>query len=163
MHKYIFFIFITLLFFNANGQQLVYKSGSKIYNSENKKLSPDEVRGILKVDKNSLGLYNSGRNKKTMGNILLIGGLGFMAADLLNGAMNTTATDTHPYPSALTFIGAAAIVASIPVKIGYSKKVQQAVDDFNKLHSDKKTIGISNGKLEFVAKGNGLGLRLTLN
>lgn len=163
MHKYIFSIFFILLFFNASGQQLVYKTGGKIYNAENKKLAPDEVRGMLKIDKNLLGSYNSGRNKKTIGNILLIGGLGFMAADLLNGAMNTTATDTHPYPSALTFIGAAAIVASIPIKIGYSKKIKQTVDDVNKLHPNKKTAGISNGKLDFFCKGIQLGLRLTLN
>ena len=163
MRKYIIFILFILVFFDVSGQNLVYKSGSRIYNSENKKLSPDEVREILKIEKNSLELYNSGRNKKTIGNILLIGGLGLITADLINGAVNTTATNENPYPSALTIVGGAFIIASIPIKIGYSKKIKQAVDEYNRTHPIEKTVGISNQKLEFVANGNGLGLRLTLN
>ncbi|TBX64992.1 hypothetical protein EZL74_12630 [Flavobacterium silvisoli] len=162
-----FFFALTFFFFfisNTFSQTLVYKSNGRVYNIGREKLTPKEVREILSVDKKNLDLYNSGRSKKTIGNVLMVSGLGLMSVDLINGAMNTSETNSHPYPSALTFVGAAFIVASIPIKIGFSKKVKTAVDGFNKLSPNGNTADISNNKeLEFIANTHGLGFRLTLN
>jgi hypothetical protein len=156
-------LFALILFFsfisNSTAQSLVYKSNGNVYNTEGKRLSPTRVREILSIDNKDLDLYNEGRDKKTAGNFLLLGGLTLLAGDLIRGL----STDTK-FPGGLTFVGIGAIVVAIPVKIGFSKKIKTAVDSFNKLYPNGNTASISNdNELEFVASANGFGFRLTLN
>lgn len=160
MHKYIFLIFFTLLFFNVNGQNLVYKSGSRIYDSDNKRLSSKEVEKILSADVNSLRLYKKGMEKKTLGNILLYGGLGAMVLDLGGAAYNG-----NEYPTALTIAGAVAVAVSIPVKIGFSKRIKKSVEDYNNLHP-ATAVGYTATlikQFDFIAGASGFGIRLTLD
>ncbi len=149
-------IIVLLLLGSAMGfsQQLTYKSGGRVYNSQNQKMSPDDVRALLITKPGILNFYNEGRTKKTVGNVFLIGGSAFIVADLLNGL-----TRDVEYPSALTYIGAAAIIVSIPVKIGYSKKIKTAVTDYNKeiAHVDKK---FEIESVSICANGNGIGLKI---
>ena len=65
-------------------------------------------------------------------------------------------------PSAATYIGLAAIVVAIPVKIGFSKKIENVVTDYN----NQATTGfnqLNKQKLDLITNSNGIGLRLTLN
>lgn len=161
-----FFVIILLFSFNSNSfsQSLIYKSNGNVYNAQMQRLSPDEVRKNFSIDRKDLDLYNSGRVKKTVGNVLLIGGIGLITTDLFIGFTGTTASNPRPYPSALTYIGATFVCVAIPIKIGFSKKIKTAVNSFNELYPNGTTANISNSNdLEFVANGNGLGFRLTLN
>ena len=162
---------VVLLFFfcivQSHAQKLVYKSNGNIVNSENQQISPDQVRELLKDNEKLLAEYNAGRSKKTVGNVLLIGGLGLMAIDVVIGANtdgNTTVTGNSiqtesNYPSALTFVGLAALAVAIPVKIGFSKKIKNVVTEYN----NQFATGYNNPKLDLITNSNGIGLRFTLN
>lgn len=170
-------VLILLLFFislQSYSQKLVYKSNGNILNSENQKIKPDQVREILANNEKLLADYNAGRSKKTIGNILLISGFGFLAADLIHGvtASGMTATPTgggyyslqseRTYPTLLTYLGVAAIIIAIPVKIGFSKRIKNVVTDYN----NQTNTGYNQNnkqKLDLITNSNGIGLRLTLN
>jgi hypothetical protein len=145
----------------------VYKSNGTILNSENQQISPDQVRELLKDNEKLLADYNAGRSKKTVGNILLIGGSAMVIGDLIVGATtdgNTTVTGNSiqtesNYPSALTFVGLAAVAVSIPVKIGFSKKIKNVVTEYN----NQNATGYNKPKLDLITNSNGIGLRFTLN
>jgi len=146
------FLFTVSLSFS---QTLTYKSGGKVLDSNNKILSPDEVRELLLNKPQLSDNYNTGRDKKTIGNVLLGAGIGFMVGDLVSGA-----TRDIVYPTAFTYIGLAAIAISIPVKIGYSKKIKSAVEGYN------KQVALQDSKLNIettslYANQNGFGLRIT--
>jgi hypothetical protein len=145
-------VFVTLLITaNVFSQNLIVKSnGSTV--KQGKTISTEEVRTILASQPQLLEMYNSGRTKKTAGNILMIGGLGLVTADLLT-ALNSDVQ----YPSAVTFIGGALFVASIPVKIGYLKKIKNSINEYNTL--DKKT-SFTIDKIEIINNRNGLGVAI---
>ena len=163
-------LLVLLLFFcilQSHAQKLVYKSNGTILNSENQKISPDQVRELLKNNQKLLADYNAGRSKKTVGNILLIGGSAMVIGDLIVGATtdgNTTVTGNSiqtesNYPSALTFVGLAAVAVAIPVKIGFSKKIKNVVTEYN----NQLATGYNKPKLDLITNSNGIGLRFTLN
>lgn len=151
-------------------QQLTYKSGGTVY-TENKKLSPNEVRKILSNNNEALALYNSGRNKKTWGNVLFYGGLGLVFTNLVVG-MNTDNTtvsgynSNNPYSSpsiqsertdmTVAIIGGALIVASIPIKIGFPKKIKSALNKYNNSLTDNYK---PTQKITLLASSNQYGLR----
>ena len=164
-----FTILFLMLALSGYSQQLTYKSGGTVYNSENKKLTPDEVRSLLANNSQALSLYNSGRNKKTWGNVLFYGGLGLVTANLVVG-MNTDNTTTSYsgngyYPSAQSerankttkIIGGALLVASIPIKIGYPKKIKSALEKYNNGLADTyKAVP----KTTLLASANQIGFRI---
>ena len=163
-------LFVLLFFFcilQSHAQKLVYKSNGNILNSENQQILPDQVRELLKDNQKLLADYNAGRSKKTIGNILLIGGSAMVIGDLIVGATtdgNTTVTGNSiqtesNYPSALTFVGLAAVAVAIPVKIGFSKKIKNVVTEYN----NQLATGYNNPKLDLITNSNGIGLRFTLN
>ncbi len=167
MIKQLFVLFLFFCILQSHSQKLVYKSNGTILNSENQQISPDQVRELLKDNEKLLADYNAGRSKKTVGNILLIGGSVMFIGDLIVGATtdgNTTVTGNSiqtesNYPSALTFVGLAAIAVAIPVKIGFSKKIKNVVTEYNNQYAT----GYNNPKLDLITNSNGIGLRFTLN
>ena len=171
MIKQLFFLLLFFCSLQSHSQKLMYKSNGTVLNSENQKISPDQVRELLKNNQQLLADYNDGRTKKTVGNVLLIGGFGFLTADLIQGvtASGITATPAgggnynlqseKTYPTVLTYIGIAALVIAIPVKIGFSKKIKNVVTDYN----NQLTTGYNKPKLDLITNSNGIGLRFTLN
>lgn len=152
-------LLITLIFigFISNAQQLKYKSNGNVRDSENKTIDPDKMRELLADNEKLLESYNSGRSKKTMGNVLLIGGPILIVADLMQGL-----TADIVYPTALTYAGVAALVIAIPVKIGFAKKIRNVVTDYN----NQTKVGFEESnyrKLDLITNSKGIGLRLTLN
>ena len=168
-------VFVLLLFFcilQSHAQKWVYKSNGNILNSENQKISPDQVRELVKDNEKLLAEYNAGRSKKTVGNVLLIGGSALVVADMLTNLFSeqklTYSTDlSHSiikvenriYPSVFTYIGIVAIIVAIPVKMGFSKKIENVVTEYN----NQVATGYNKSKLEVMTNSNGIGLRLTLN
>jgi hypothetical protein len=146
-------------------QNLIYKSNGTILNSENQKISPIQVRELVKDNEKLLAEYNAGRSKKTVGNILIIGGSALIVTDLITALTAKIALENETekgFPTALTYVGLASLLIAIPVKIGFSKKIKDVVSDYNK---DLK-VGSTNFKIqktEFLTNSYGLGIRLTLN
>ncbi len=170
MFKPLFFLFLFFCSLQSYSQKLVYKSNGTILNSENQQISPDQVRELLKDNQKLLADYNAGRSKKTVGNILLIGGSALIVTDLIVGATtdgnttvsgNTIQTERN-YPSALTYVGLVALAVAIPVKIGFSKKINNVVTEYNN-QSATGYNQFNNPKLDLITNSNGIGLRFTLN
>ena len=155
--KQLLLIFFLLISIQNFSQELVYKSNGNIRNAENQRISSNEVRAILKNKPELLQEYNEGRSKKTVGNIMMVGGLGLITADLLQGL-----TADIQYPTALTYIGLASFVISIPVKIGFSKKIKHVVSDYNA----SSKVGNSDFEIKkatFITNKNGIGIKLAFN
>ena len=170
MIKPLFFLLLFFCSLQSYSQKLIYKSNGTILNSDNQKISPDQVRELLANNEKLLTAYNEGRTKKTVGNILLIGGLGFLTADLIHGvtASGMTAVPVgggyynlqteKTYPTVLTYVGVVAVIVAIPVKIGFSKKIKNVVTEYN----NQLATGYTIPKLDLFTNSNGIGLRLTL-
>ena len=155
MKSKLLIITFLLVALSSFSQQITYKSGGNILDSKNDKMSPTAVRALLSKNTDLLNLYNAGRTKKTVGNIFFYGGLGLIVADLANGAFNDII-----YPTALTYIGITCVVVSIPVKIGYSKKIKTVVNDYNKqVVFNDHSLKIES--INLVTNTNGLGFQIT--
>ena len=152
--KLILLILMLLHFSIGFSQQFTYKSNGRIFNDQNEKLSPKAVRQILEAKPGLLSYYNEGRSKKTVGNILLISGTGLIVADLLKGL-----TADVSYPSALTYLGVAAVIIAIPVKSGYSSKIKKVVEVYNEEIAVLEPPRFRIDKVILVANGHGIGLK----
>jgi succinyl-CoA synthetase beta subunit len=144
-------------------QQLTYRSGGRVYNSENKKIEPSEVRELMAKNTAALKLYNTGRTEKTIGNIFFFSGIGLVATDLVvsfvdDGATFDSSGNAHKKEAnhSLALVGAAMVVVSIPFKIGCAKKVRSAISEYNKGVVSNEVPS----KLTLLANNQGLGLRI---
>lgn len=155
MRFHILFGFFLLIGLMAVSQDLTYKSGGRIFDSNNKKLSPKEVRALLAAKPGMLKFYNEGRSKKTTGNILLYGGMATLATDFIIAANKESV-----YPTPLTYLGIGTVILAIPVKAGFSKKIKTVVKDYNAELSAKDT-GFNIESVLIVSGGNTLGVRIT--
>lgn len=132
-------LLLTLLVsYTVFSQQLSYQTGGTVYDSNNQKLKPDAVRELIIKNETALSSYNSGRNKKTWGNVLFYGGLGLATFNLFSAVtMDTAGIDQNGnYYSkkstpTLAIIGGAMVLASIPIKAGYTRKIKSAISDYN--------------------------------
>ena len=160
MKKIIFIvIFFPIICFSQD--QLTYKSGGRIYNSDNQKLTGDDVRSMMAQNSEELKLYNAGKSKQTVGNIMLYGGIATVAINhysILQNAKNKGAINSDrniPY-----IIGAGLIITAIPIKIGFSKKIKKAVTLINEgLKNPKTSFNIES--TNFISNSNGLGISIT--
>jgi hypothetical protein len=169
MQKAILPALFLLITFSGFSQQLLYGSGGTVYNYNNVKMDPDEVRQLLANDSKALELYNSGRSKKTWGNVLFYGGLALVTTNLVV-AMNTDNT-TASYPGngsvpslqsdrsnmTAAIIGGVMVLASVPIKIGYPKKIKSALGLYNKNVSDTYN---PQPKTTLLASGNQIGFKI---
>jgi len=146
------FTSLILMFSILSFAQLTVQSRGQVFNAQNRQLTVAEVRNLLSTNVPMLDLYDSGRAKKTAGNILLIGGATAIVADLLTGL-----TQDKKYPTALTIVGVAALIVAIPVKIGYSRKIRKAVDGYN-LKPVLQNFTFDD--IRICASSSGVGLRL---
>ncbi|MEP6930976.1 MAG: hypothetical protein ABI850_13215 [Flavobacterium sp.] len=159
------FLVMTIAGFS---QQLTYKSGGTVYEGETK-ISSDQVRSVLGNNREALSLYNAGRSKKTWGNVLFYGGTGLVVANLVVGLTKDDTSVSYPgngyNPSiksertsfTAAIIGGAMIIASIPVKIGYPKKIKSAIAKYNDGVVEQYKPG---PKTTLVASANQIGLKI---
>jgi hypothetical protein len=151
-------LWLTILFslhlFLSHGQALTYENG-KIKDSNNKKISNSQVRELLSSHPQLLKQYSQGQTKASIGGLFLGFGIGFIAADLLTGA-----TQDKVYPSAFTYIGIASALISIPITIGYSKKIKSAINGYNESLQTKK-VGMKIEKLNIITNQNGIGMQIS--
>jgi hypothetical protein len=155
---------------------LTYKSGGRVFNSENKKLTPSETRSLFANTKEALTLYNSGRTKKTLGNILLYSGITTLIIKRISDANKPTISSTlvgynyqgapiysfqfHDIDRTLYYIGGAMVIISIPIKLGFSKKIKKALSLINE-DFKKPNTGLNIESTSFISNANGFGISIT--
>ena len=164
MIKPLFVLFLFFCILQSHSQKLVYKSNGNILNSENQKISPDQVRELLNDNQKLLAEYNAGRSKKTVGNVLLYGGMGLFFVNTYYQTLSSNSNyNDNNYengsPLALSIVGLAAMAVAIPVKIGFSKRIKNVVTEYN----NQLATGYNKPKLDLITNSNGIGLRFTLN
>jgi len=149
-------ILILLVCQLSFAQKLVYKNRGNIEDINGNNLSSNEVRYLLANNETLLEEYNIGRTKKTVGNVLLVGGatLAYVPTviQLYNG---------KPVSIGLFSAGIVSMLVAIPVKIGFTKKIKNVVSEFN----NQKSVSDTNFKIQsmdLITNSNGLGFKLTL-
>ena len=161
MKKY---LAVILLISISASAQLTYRAGGNVSGSNSEKLKPAVVREMMKSNEQALALYNQGRNKKTWGNVLFYGGIGLGVINLYS-AITKDPYDRDEYGNyvhqksspTLAIIGGAMFIASIPVKIGYTKKIRTAVDEYNGGVTYKPV----KQSLSIMADANGVGFKVS--
>lgn len=152
--KTITIVLLLLISVCSFSQQLHHKNG-RILDSNNQKVSNNEVKKLLASHPELLASYNEGRTKSNVGGFLLGFGLGLTAGDLVGGL-----TQDVKYPTALTYVGLAATLISIPVLSGRTKKIDAAIDGYNNSLESKK-VGFSIDKMNIITNRNGIGMQLS--
>lgn len=151
--------FIPILSFSQD--LLTYKSGGRIFNSNNQKLSSDEVRNLFASNSDALNLYNAGKSKQTLGNILLYGGISAVVINHYSIIQNTkNKGDINSSRNIPYIIGGGLILIAIPIKIGFSKKIKKAVDLINEDLKNPKS-GFNIESTNFISNTNGFGISIT--
>jgi hypothetical protein len=156
MIKRILFIFSLILSLQSFGQKLIYSGNGNILDANSTQLSPEQVEVLLKDNEDLFRSYIAGRSKKSVGNIMFYSGLALMATDVVVGASK----DSN-YPTFFTIIGGITTLIAIPVKMGFSKKIKNVVNDYNTKNG--YTYTNPNSKLDIISSNYGLGVRLTFN
>lgn len=157
MIKRILFVFIAILNLQMYGQKLVYTTNGTVTDSNANVISPAQVEILLKDNETLLRSYIAAKSKQSVGNIMLYGGLGIVATDVIVGAVSDTT-----YPTFFTFIGGITTLIAIPVKMGFQNKIKNVVSEYNTKNGftyNKKT----DSKFEMISTNNGIGMRLTFN
>lgn len=157
MRKQIFIILFFLIGIPSFGQKLTYAGNGNILDANNSKLSPVQVETLLKDNEELFRSYVAGRSKKSIGNIMLYTGLALIGTDLVIGASKDV-----EYPTFFSIVGGITTLISIPVKMGYSKKIKNVVNEYN-AKNGFTFINKIDPKLEMITNNLGLGMRLTFN
>lgn len=167
-------VFLPIISFSQD--QITYKSGGRVFNYNNQKLSSNEVRSLMENSSDALKLFNAGKSKQTIGNILLWGGTSTLIGKFIyNATQNKTSTQlvgygafgqpivvntSKTYSNTLLFVSAGIILIAIPIKIGFSKKIKKAVDLINEDLKNPKT-GFNLESTNFISNSNGVGFSFT--
>lgn len=144
-------LFAVLLSATAFSQEITIEKNHFLL--EGKQISPKEVKTLLASNAEALALYKSYRTKGGVGGFLLGFGGGLILGDLIGGA-----TADVKYPTALTYVGLASLVTSIPVLSGRTKKLNDALALYNE-GLKKSATNDSKFELNIVANQNGYGLQ----
>lgn len=85
-----------------------------------------------------------------------------ISATPIGGGQYALQEEKNNYPSLMTYIGIAAIIIAIPIKIGFSKKIKNVVTDYNNQNATGYK-QFNESRLDLITNSNGIGLRMTLN
>ncbi|MBC7641592.1 MAG: hypothetical protein H7174_04540 [Flavobacterium sp.] len=146
-------VFIFLLHINCYSQLLKTNSYGSVLNEDKTIVKPEDVKKLLANYPTQLNEYSLAIKKRNLGNIFIYSGVGLIFTDLL-----ISLTKDLDFPKALSAVGFGAISVGVPIKLGYSKKIQNAINGYN----SKKELGY-NQKLEIIGNPSGLGIKLSFN
>lgn len=161
MKNTILFCLLLSSLFSFGQETITYKNGGRIFNSNNQKLSSNEIKDLFASNAVALELYNSGKTKQTAGNILLYGGLSIVVINhlsLLQKAKNRESINSNR--NIAYIIGGGLILTAIPIKLGFSKKVKKSVELINEDFNHPKT-GFSIDSTYFISNANGAGISIS--
>lgn len=151
-------ILLLMLFVGMQGafaQELMYKSGGRVYTASGEKQAAGTVKEMLAPHPDALALYKTGRQKKTWAGVLIGVGVGFAA-----GYTGTMYISDEPI-TMLPLIGVGVAITGISVRVGYSKKIKSALAIYNeKTVYDRGSSGST--ELSLCASGSGVGIKLSI-
>lgn len=165
-------IFLSLLLiqsFFSFSQDIITTKGTKVYNSNNQKLSGKEVRSLLSTNTEALKLYNLGKTKQLFGIVTLSSGFAMVAGKLVfgkNPKNNIIYTQYGPIYSYeptnnyLYYIGAGLMITSIPILIGHTKKIKKSIELINEDLKNPST-GFNVESSSIIANFDGIGISIT--
>lgn len=128
-----------------------YESG-KFY-VDGTQISSYQMKTVFATNLHSIKLYKQAKSKESIGGLLLGLGITLSVVDFAVGVFSDA-----KYPTALTYAGIGAFVASIPILSGRKKKIEEAVKSYN--DGLKNTSSISDFDLNAVANQNGIGIQI---
>jgi hypothetical protein len=161
MKKIIILFLLVFPFLSFCQDALTYKGNGCILNSSGQKLTSEQVRSLLIENKEALHLYNVGKTKQMIGNILLYGGIATVTINHLALVQNAkNKGDINPSRNIPYIVGGGLILSAIPIKIGFSKKIKRAITIINDDLRNPKT-GFSIESASFVSNSNGVGISFT--
>lgn len=149
------FTLLSLLFVMSAFSQKITMEKGKYYVNGNQ-ISTFETKKMLSSNHEAITLFKKGKTKEGVGGFLLGFGIGMVAGDAVVGLVSDS-----DYPSAMTYIGGACIVTSIPVMSGRTKKIKKAIDVYNS--GVEPTLGFqqpSTLEMNVIANSNGYGLQI---
>lgn len=161
-------ILVTLLAINFCFSQEIYTSKNGKIFENGKRINGEYIQTAFGQNKEILNLYRAGKTKQTIGNILFYGGFATLAIkhlSVINKSKNTEVTMNGPYSmqvkqeewtNTMYYVSFGMIATSIPVKLGYSKKIKSATSLMNDEIKKQKT----NESLNIIYNQNGVGVSL---
>ena len=166
MKKSVLLLLLILPLLSFSQDALTFKSTSRVFNSDNQKLTPSEIRDLFASNPKALRLYNIGMTKKTIGNGLLYGGISGIIITHLIRVTDSNTTDQYgrltikTRSNAMYFVSAGIVLIAIPIKIGFSKKIKRAVSIMNQELKNPQT-GFNIESTSFISNSNGIGFSIT--
>lgn len=148
----IFFI-LSLLFSISTFSQSIELKNNKFYINGEVASEKDVKYKFQTTDYTAFRNYNIYKEKSGFGWTLLGLGGGLVVTDLFIGL-----TTWNTYPSALTYVGAASAIGSIPVLAGRKKKLKKAIEAYNNKISNE--ISQNDYEINFIANNRGVGLQI---
>lgn len=176
--KNIALVFIVILpLFSFSQEALTVKGDGRVFNSNNQKLTSNEVRDLFATNAEALKLYNAGRSKKTIGNILLCTGgitiVGKFISNKIENSKNKPELVGYGYfgnpiiqfngktpTNNLFIVGGAMVLIALPIKIGFLKKIKKSVSLINEDIKNPKT-GFNIDSTTFISNSDGFGISIT--
>lgn len=151
-----FMLLLCVMFaVNLSAQQITMEKGKFYQNG--KQISTYETKTLIASNYEASVLFKKAKSKEGLGGFLLGFGIGLTVGDVVVGLVSDS-----EYPSAMTYIGAASIVTSIPVLSGRTKKLKKAIEVYNNgLQPKVGYQNTNNFNMNIIANANGYGLRIT--
>ena len=143
-------------------QKLEFVNSYNILKNQ-QKLSPDEIRGVIKTNTISLDKYNTGKALVDIGNVALGAGIGFIIGGGLSNLNNASNTPSDTYYSSKprgspVFIVTGIVLGclSIPLKLAGRSSIKESIELYNRNpYTLSKTKDIN---LVLFTKNNSVGL-----
>lgn len=174
MKKIILLLFALYSVTTFSQETYIYKGNGRVFDSRGVEVSPIQIRNLFSDNAKVLELYNAGRSKKTIGNVLLYGGLTgiiYFSYKYAKGETEFAGYERQPFSNISypvnnpvqvspipAIIGGVMIIAAIPVKIGFSKKIRTAVNLINE-GTPKQTGFIESSAILINQNGVGIALK----
>lgn len=150
--KRLILILSILISVTAFSQQINRERGRFFVNG--KQISTRETRQFLSANPEALALFKKGKGKESTGGLLIAFGGALVIGDLVKGLVSDA-----KYPTAMTYIGGAALVISIPVLMGKNKRIDEGIEMYNN-GLKRLSTGASEYQLDVIANQNGCGVQL---
>ena len=149
--KNLLFLIIILFSTVSFAQEIKLERGK--YYVDGNQISTRETKQLLASNHEALKLFKSGISKESTGGFLIGFGSALVITDIVVGLVS----DVN-YPTIATYIGAGALLVSIPIITGKNKKIQQGIEKYN--NGLKSTGYNDNFELTIVSNLNGYGVQI---
>ena len=143
-----------------------FKSGGRVFEN-GKRLTSADVETSFNHKPEIMKLYNNGRNRKTVGNILFWSAIGTGVIKFISDTNEPITSDNRgnvyakQTSNVLYFVTGSMVLIAIPIKIGFQKKIKKSILLMNEeIKSQKQDTGL-NLETNIIANTNGVGLKIT--